>query len=283
MKFGVMFANTGPFVEPDAAVALATAAEDAGCESIWTVEHVVVPSGYASQYPYAKDGKMPGGREDFDIPDPLIWLSYIAAATEEICLGTGVMIMPQRNPLVTAKAVATLDRLSKGRMILGVGSGWLEEEFDALGVSFDDRGDRTDEYLEAMRQAWSSDIASYDGDFVSFSDVYSRPQPVNRHVPIVVGGHSKRAARRAGELGDGFFPGRGNPQELSILFDHARMCAEKCGRDPEALEFTAGGPTTTDYVEQLAEIGVTRMIVPPMAPAQFAEFGEEVIAPFSAL
>ena len=107
MKFGVMFANTGPFVEPDAAVALATAAEDAGCESIWTVEHVVVPSGYASQYPYAKDGKMPGGREDFDIPDPLIWLSYIAAATEKICLGTGVMIMPQRNPLVTAKAVAT--------------------------------------------------------------------------------------------------------------------------------------------------------------------------------
>ena len=129
-----------------------------------------------------------------------------------------------------------------------------------------------------MRQAWSSDIASYDGDFVSFSDVYSRPQPVNRHVPIVVGGHSTRAARRAGELGDGFFPGRGNPQELSILFDHARMCAEKCGRDPEALEFTAGGPTTADYVEQLAEIGVTRMIVPPMAPAQFAEFGEEVIA-----
>ena len=138
MKFGVMFANTGPFVEPDAAIALATAAEDAGCESIWTVEHVVVPSGYASQYPYATDGKMPGGREDFDIPDPLIWLSYIAAATEKICLGTGVMIMPQRNPLVTAKAVATLDRLSKGRMILGVGSGWLEEGFDALGVSFDE-------------------------------------------------------------------------------------------------------------------------------------------------
>ena len=150
MKFGVMFANTGPFVEPDAAVELAQAAEAAGCESIWTVEHVVVPAGYASQYPYAKDGRMPGGREDFDIPDPLIWLSYVAAATNKIRLATGVMIMPQRNPLVTAKAVATLERLSKGRMILGIGSGWLEEEFDALGISFDDRGDRTDEYLEAM-------------------------------------------------------------------------------------------------------------------------------------
>lgn len=281
MKFGVMFANTGPFVEPDAAVELAQAAEAAGCESIWTVEHVVVPAGYASQYPYAKDGRMPGGREDFDIPDPLIWLSYVAAATNKIRLGTGVMIMPQRNPLVTAKAVATLDRLSKGRMILGIGSGWLEEEFDALGVSFDDRGDRTDEYLEAMKQAWASDTASYRGKFVNFSNVYSRPQPASGHVPIIVGGHSRRAARRAGELGDGFFPGRGNFDELAALFDHARHCAEESGRDPEALEFTAGGPTSPDYVERLAEIGVTRMIVPPMDPSQFSKFGEEVISQFS--
>ena len=281
MKFGVMFANTGPFVEPDAAVELAQAAEAAGCESIWTVEHVVVPAGYASQYPYAKDGRMPGGREDFDIPDPLIWLSYVGAATNKIRLGTGVMIMPQRNPLVTAKAVATLDRLSKGRMILGIGSGWLEEEFDALGVSFDDRGDRTDEYLEAMKQAWASDTASYRGKFVNFSNVYSRPQPASGHVPIIVGGHSRRAARRAGELGDGFFPGRGNFDELAALFEHARHCAEESGRDPEALEFTAGGPTSPDYVERLAEIGVTRMIVPPMDPSQFSKFGEEVISQFS--
>ncbi|MEC8977168.1 MAG: LLM class F420-dependent oxidoreductase, partial [Actinomycetota bacterium] len=201
MKFGVMFANTGPFVEPDAAVELAQAAEAAGCESIWTVEHVVVPAGYTSQYPYAKDGRMPGGREDFDIPDPLIWLSYVAAATENIRLGTGVMILPQRNPLVTAKAVATLDRLSKGRMILGIGSGWLEEEFDALGVPFERRGDRTDEYLQAMRTAWSDERASFNGDFINFNEVYSRPQPVDRHVPIIVGGHSKRAARRAGQFG----------------------------------------------------------------------------------
>lgn len=224
---------------------------------------------------------MPGGREDFDIPDPLIWLSYVAAATNKIRLATGVMIMPQRNPLVTAKAVATLDRLSKGRMILGIGSGWLEEEFDALGISFDDRGDRTDEYLEAMKQAWASDTASYRGKFVNFSNVYSRPQPASGHVPIIVGGHSRRAARRAGELGDGFFPGRGNFDELAALFDHARHCAEESGRDPEALEFTAGGPTSPDYVEQLAEIGVTRMIVPPMDPSQFSKFGEEVISQFS--
>ncbi|MBJ81860.1 MAG: LLM class F420-dependent oxidoreductase [Acidimicrobiaceae bacterium] len=283
MKFGVMFANTGPFVEPDAAVELAQAAEEAGCESIWTVEHVVVPAGYTSQYPYAKDGRMPGGKEDFDIPDPLIWLAYIAAATTKIRLGTGVMIVPQRNPLVTAKAVATLDRLSKGRMILGVGSGWLEEEFQALGIPFERRGDRTDEYLRAMRAAWSDETASFHGDFVQFSDVYSRPQPINRDVPIIVGGHSKRAARRAGEIGDGFFPGRGRPEELSALFDHARRVAEQCGRDPEALEFTAGGPTTPEYVEQLATIGVSRMIVPPMDPSQFTKFGDEVVAAFSSI
>ena len=283
MKFGVMFANTGPFVEPDAAVELAQAAEEAGCESIWTVEHVVVPAGYTSQYPYAKDGRMPGGKEDFDIPDPLIWLAYIAAATTKIRLGTGVMIVPQRNPLVTAKAVATLDRLSKGRMILGVGSGWLEEEFQALGIPFERRGDRTDEYLRAMRAAWSDETASFHGDFVQFSDVYSRPQPINRDVPIIVGGHSKRAARRAGEIGDGFFPGRGRPEELSALFDHARRVAEQCGRDPEALEFTAGGPTTPEYVEQLATIGVSRMIVSPMDPSQFTKFGDEVVAAFSSI
>ena len=281
MKFGVMFANTGPFVEPDAAVELAQAAEAAGCESIWTVEHVVVPAGYTSQYPYAKDGRMPGGREDFDIPDPLIWLSYVAAATENIRLGTGVMILPQRNPLVTAKAVATLDRLSKGRMILGIGSGGLEEEFDALGVPFERRGDRTDEYLQAMRTAWSDERASFNGDFINFNEVYSRPQPVDRHVPIIVGGHSKRAARRAGQFGDGFFPGRGRPEELSELFDHARRSAEQYGRDPSALEFTAGGPTTPEFVEQLAAIGVSRMIVPPMEPSHFAKFGDEVITEFS--
>ena len=281
MKFGVMFANTGPFVEPDAAVELAQAAEAAGCESIWTVEHVVVPAGYTSQYPYAKDGRMPGGREDFDIPDPLIWLSYVAAATENIRLGTGVMILPQRNPLVTAKAVATLDRLSKGRMILGIGSGWLEEEFDALGVPFERRGDRTDEYLQAMRTAWSDERASFNGDFINFNEVYSRPQLVDRHVPIIVGGHSKRAARRAGQFGDGFFPGRGRPEELSELFDHARRSAEQYGRDPSSLEFTAGGPTTPEFVEQLAAIGVSRMIVPPMEPSHFAKFGDEVITEFS--
>lgn len=280
MKFGIMFANTGSFVEPGAALALAQGAEAAGVESIWTIEHVVVPQGYASVYPYAKSGRLPGG-EDFDIPDPLIWLAFVAAATTEIKLATGILIIPQRNPVVTAKAIATLDLMSKGRVILGIGSGWLEEEFDALGVAFDTRGARTDEYLEAYKSLWGDDVASYQGEFVSFRNTFCRPQPVGGTVPIVVGGHSKRAARRAGEYGDGFFPGRGKPSELGELFDIARRSAEKVGRDPDALEFTAGGPTSREYVERLAALGVSRMIVPPMPLAEIEAFGREVVAEFA--
>ncbi len=279
MKFGIMFANTGPFVDGPRAVALAQAAEAAGFDSLWTVEHVVVPRGYASPYPYDDSGKMPGGREDFDIPDPLIWLSYVAAATQSIKLATGILIVPQRSPLVTAKAVATLDKLSGGRAILGVGVGWLEEEFNALGVPFAGRGRRLDDYLRAFRALWSENCASHDGEFVSFSDCYCRPQPVNGSVPIVIGGHSERAARRAGELGDGFFPAITDVDKLKHLFRTMRESAEAAGRDPDAIEITAtGGPP--DQIARMAELGVSRVFVPPMAPDRLAQFGEEVIAKF---
>ena len=139
MRFGVMFANVGPMAHPEGAIAMAQAAEAGGIESLWTVEHTIVPAGYQSTYPYSPTGRMPGP-EDSDIPDPLIWLSYVAGATSTIRLGTGILILPQRNPVVLAKEVATLDRLSGGRVELGVGVGWLEEEFDAIGVSFADRG-----------------------------------------------------------------------------------------------------------------------------------------------
>jgi alkanesulfonate monooxygenase SsuD/methylene tetrahydromethanopterin reductase-like flavin-dependent oxidoreductase (luciferase family) len=133
MKFGLMFVNTGFGSYGSGAVDLATAAEAAGFESLWTVEHVVVPSGYESAYPYDPSGKMAGGAEDFDLPDPLLWLAYVAAVTTTIRLATGILILPQRNPVITAKEVATLDHLSGGRVVLGVGVGWLEEEFRGSG------------------------------------------------------------------------------------------------------------------------------------------------------
>lgn len=273
-------ANTGPQVEGGGAIAYAQAAEAAGFESLWTVEHVVVPEGYASPYPYSEDGKMPGKRDDIDIPDPLIWMAFAAAATSEIKLGTGILIIPQRNPVVTAKAIATLDRLSGGRVLLGIGAGWLAEEFDALGASFDDRGDVTDEYLAAYQSLWHDELPSYAGKHVSFDRVYCRPQPIGR-VPIVVGGDTKRAARRAGELGDSFFPVSGDMAEMAMLFDHAKRCAERVGRDPEQLEFMTQGPATPEFIEQAAAVGITRLVTYPMSRSKFDEFSRDVITVYS--
>jgi probable F420-dependent oxidoreductase len=264
VRFGIFFANTMGFATPEGARALARAAEDTGFDSLWTVEHVVVPSGYESSYPYSKDGKMPGG-EDFAIPDPLVWLAYVAGVSSTIRLATGVAILPQRNVVYTAKEVATLDQLSGGRVSLGVGAGWLREEFDALGVPFARRGARLDEYIRALRALWSEDKPTFRGEFVDFTDAICRPQPVDKHVPIVVGGHTERAARRAGELGDGFFPGRSKPEELAGLLAVMRRSAEEAGRDADAIEVTVTGRTDPANVEALRELGVSRVVVPPPA------------------
>lgn len=281
MKFGMMFANVGPFVEPDAAVGLARLAEEVGLESLWTVEHVVVPTGYASEYPYAKSGRMPGG-EDAPIPDPLVWLTYVAANTERIRLATGILILPQRNPVVLAKEVATLDVLSRGRVILGVGVGWLQEEFDAIGVPFAERGARTDDHVAAMRALWSGSSVDFDGRFTSFTGANSFPQPVQPGgVPIVVGGHTDAAARRAGRLGDGFFPGKGDAAHLMSVM---RDAAIEAGRDPDAIEITRGGAMDLDGVRRLADEGVDRVMIPPLGfdlvtlREQLARFADDVIA-----
>jgi probable F420-dependent oxidoreductase len=259
MKFGLRYCNTGAYVDPAKAVELAQAGEEAGFESIWTVEHTVVPAGYSSAYPYAKSGKMAGGDDAIPLPDPLIWMAYVAAATKRIKLATGVVILPQHNPLVVAKQVATLDYMSGGRILFGIGVGWLKEEFEALGVPFEDRGRRTDEYMQVLRELWSSDRPTFDGEFVKFKDAYCRPQPVRRSVPIIVGGHSKAAARRAGRLGDGFFPARGASKDL---FDIARAEARAAGRDPDKLELTTSMPEKLEDIAELARLGVSRILVP---------------------
>ena len=142
MKFALRYCNLGPYVDPARAIELVQAGEEAGFESAWTVEHTVVPKGYRSTYPYSASGRM-SKDDDLAIPDPLIWLAYVAAATSRIKLGTAILILPQHNPVITAKQVATLDHLSGGRMLLGVGVGWMKEEFDAIGAEFESRGLRT--------------------------------------------------------------------------------------------------------------------------------------------
>jgi probable F420-dependent oxidoreductase len=266
MKFGIMFASTANYATPEGAAAIATAAEECGLESIWSVEHVVIPHGYQSQYPYHESGRIPGG-EDPDLPDPLIWLAYAAALTSEIKLATGILIVPQRNPVVLAKECASLHKLSGGRFELGIGVGWLEEEFNALGVPWKDRGGRTDEYCEAMSALWSQERASYHGRYADFTDAISRPQPAGGSVPIVVGGHSEAAARRAGRLGTGFFPARGTDDELRHLFDVVRQEASAHGRDGDAIEFTtmvwSPRRESLDRVKELEDLGVDRLVVAP--------------------
>jgi probable F420-dependent oxidoreductase len=289
MKFGLRYASLGRYANGPAAVELAQAAEAAGFDSIWTVEHVVVPHGYQSRYPYSESGRMGSGLEDFPIPDPLIWLAYVASATRTIKLGTAIMILPQRNPVVTAKAVATLDHLAGGgRVLLGIGVGWLAEEFATLGVPFKDRGPRTDEYVAAMRALWSQERASFKGQFVEFSDVFCRPLPPDRRIPIIVGGDTKAAARRAGRLGDGYFPARGAPAEL---FDEMRRAALEAGRNPADIELTVAAPPEIAEIEALAKQGVTRVAVPVSAaaglPAQVKtpddvlRYGRDVIARYA--
>ena len=191
MKFGLRYCNTGRYTDPVRAVELMQAGEAAGFESAWTVEHTVIPRGYQSAYPYTSDGRLPGGDGDFLLPDPLIWMAYVAAATSSIKLATGILILPQHNPVIVAKQVATLDHMSNGRILLGIGVGWLKEEFDAIGAPFENRGRRTDEYIAAMRELWSADAPNFSGRYVSFKDAFMRPKPANRSVPIIIGGHTE--------------------------------------------------------------------------------------------
>ncbi|MFV2039908.1 MAG: LLM class F420-dependent oxidoreductase [Acidimicrobiales bacterium] len=263
MEFGLLFANTMGFATAEGSTELAQAAEAAGFDSLWTVEHVLWPADYESEYPYDPSGRMAGSHSSV-IPDPLVWLTWVAAHTKTIKLATGILILPQRNPAVLAKEVATLDQLSGGRAMLGIGVGWLEEEFSALGVPFARRGKRTDEYVAAMRALWSGEHVDFNGEFVNWSRVNSNPKPVNGSVPIVVGGHSRKAAERAGYLGDGFVPGNGDIPEL---IDVMKQTAADAGRNPDDIEVTAPHPgifgaDPAAAVEEAASFGVDRLIVP---------------------
>lgn len=265
MHYGLAFANTGPAVDPHYAARFARAAEAAGFESLWTVEHVVWPSSYDSVYPYHPSGRM-AGNESIPIPDPLVWLTWVGAATSTIRLATGILLLPERQPLVLAKAAATLDQLTGGRFDLGIGIGWLREEFDALGIPFAGRAARTDEYIEVLRTLWDGDSVAYQGEHVSFSGISSNPKPANDTIPIYVGGHSPGAARRAGRLGDGFWPGRGSLDELAEMFTMAKQAAVDAGRDPDTLVLCATPPHILNRLEEevdaLAEMGVSRIILP---------------------
>ncbi len=291
MKFGIMYANAGPCGLPDHLENLARSAEAAGVESIWTEEHVVVPVGYESQYPYIESGKLPGP-EQVPIPDPLLPLAYAAAVTTKLRLATGILILPQHHPVYVAKQVATLDVLSRGRAILGVGIGWLEEEFEVLGVPFKERAARTEEALRAIRTLWKGEPEAFEGQFFRWPPVHSNPKPVQQPgVPVVVGGHVEGAARRAARCGDGFFPAKSDPETLARLSAALVDECGKIGRDPDEIELTTGvrasagwGQADLDTVRRYQDLGVSRLVIGPpgfdkeSVRKGLSELGEKVIA-----
>lgn len=264
MKVGLAFASSIAVDGADS-LEICRRAEAAGFESIWGGEHVIMPSAITSKYPYTPDGKIPA-EPDTPIPDPLIWLAFAAAAAPKLKLGTCILIVPQRNPLVLAKELATLDQLSGGRLELGLGVGWMKEEFDALGIDWARRGARNDEYIAAMRALWSAPHAEFHGDFVDFDPVTCSPRPVKGSIPVLVGGDSDAALGRAVRIADGYFPGEGDAARLDGLLKRLRVMAEKNNRDPSTIEinamFGAQFANPAAGVEEMAAIGVDRIMVP---------------------
>jgi probable F420-dependent oxidoreductase len=242
----------------------ARAVDELGFESLYVVEHVSVTAGYAERYPYAPDGRMPLP-DDCPIPDPLDLLAFLASVTERVVLATGVLVLPQHEAVSLAKRLATIDVLSRGRLRLGVGVGWMREEFDALGIDFATRGARTDEMIRALRVIWASDVASFNGRHVAFDGIISRPRTSRPGgIPIHVGGHSAAAAARAGRLGDGFQPLGLDDETLGDRLRVLWAAAVEEGRDPESIELTLGGPI--DDVDRAAiaaaeRFGATRMVL----------------------
>ncbi len=288
LDFGLAFASSVG-TDPQSALEIARLADSLGFESVWGGEHVVRPVEIESPYPYAEDGKMPG-EEETAIPDPLIWLAYVAAAAPRVRLGTCVLILPQRNPLVLAKEVATLDHLAGGRVELGIGVGWLAEEFEALGVPWARRGARTDEYLAALRALWAGPRAEFHGEFVDFPRVTCSPRPVRGEIPILVGGDSPAAIRRAARFGHGYFPGTSDPGALAGRIRDLDEAVAAEGRPAGSVGVSAiFGAQMADPVagaREMAEVGVSRAMVPafffagPGGLDRLAEFGEKVVAPY---
>ncbi len=247
MRYGFYLPTRGTTATPEALEALVRRGEALGFHSAMIADHVVFPLRIDSKYPYTVDGRFPGGG---DALEQLALMAFVAAKTTRLRLVTSVMILPHRNPVVTAKALATIDVLSRGRVTVGVGVGWLREEFDALGAPpFDHRGAVGDEYIQIFKTLWTQSPASFAGKFYRFDAVRCLPAPVQKpHPPIWIGGHSRAALRRVARHGDGWHPVGANaavpltPPELAGLLAELRRLTEAEGRDPARLTISLKAP-----------------------------------------
>ena len=271
MKVGIIPVNIG--VESvEQIVGLAKLAESLRYESVWTFEHVIVPIDYESKYPYNSSGKM-GMPPETNFVDPLIALTAVAAVTKDIRLGTGVNILSQVNPLYMAKQAASLDFVSNGRFMLGVGIGWLKEEFEALGVPYEKRGARFDDYVAGMRKVWSEEVVEHESDFISWHGFKSYPLPIQNPFPVVMGGVKGKIFERTAQLGNGWFAPTGDPRELKTHLESLKIECDKIGRDVTEIEITCMWPGQggRDFLEELTSVGVGRVVVPMMGAAEPTE------------
>ncbi len=284
MKFGLVPVNVGVKSVEDM-VGLAQFLESIGFESAWTFEHVMVPVEYDSKYPYSKDGKM-GGKSTNNFIDPLIALTAIAANTKTLRLGTGVNILSQANPLLLAKQAASLDLVSNGRFMLGAGIGWLQEEFSAMGVPYERRGARFDDYIQAMRKVWSGDVVEHSSDFINWTGFHSYPLPIQKPgIPIIIGGAKGKVYERIAKHGDGWFAPTDSAADLAPMLEPLKVACKEHGRQYDSVELTSMWNTQDglDGVKAFEDLGVTRLIVPLFTLGKkpmegLARFGDEVIA-----
>lgn len=275
MRVGLHALGIGAGAQRAVIDAVAIAAERCGFATLWSGQHVVMVDRSASRYPYADDGQI-AVPAVADWIDPLIGLSFAAAATTTIGIATGVLLLPEHNPVIMAKQAASLDRLSDGRLTLGIGIGWSREEFAALGVPFEGRGRRTAEYVTAMCTLWRDDVASYEGEFVSFDSIRVNPKPVrDRRIPIVLGGNSDAALRRVAQWGDGWYGfNLVDVDDVAAKVATLRRLCGETGRDPDELRLAVAlrDPQPAD-VRKLAELGISEFVVvdgPPEDPADAA-------------
>jgi len=264
MKIGVFSLASGMAKGTALTKAYAANAERLGFSTLWVPEHVVLLDKYASRYPYSENGILPAPT-NAPIPDPFLSLCMMASATEKIRLATGICLVPEHNPVVLAKVVATLDHLSEGRVALGVGIGWLEEEFVALGIPWERRAQRTRECIEAMRRLWGDDVSSYRGEFVSFDEVRSYPKPIRgADLPVIFGGESGPALRRVADYGNGWFGFSLTPDEAAAKIRKLEGLLQAKGRklsDIEIIVSPSFKPSTPDDLKRYRDAGVAEVVL----------------------
>ncbi len=269
MKIGLLAPTVSPFADAEYLTVLGRAAEERGFESLWVPEHVVLFDDYSSRYPYAADGRVPVSGENGCL-EPWTTLAFIASATTTIRLGTGICLVPQRNPVYLAKEIANVDYLSGGRVDLGVGIGWLAEEFRAVGVPWERRGARTDAYLDVIKTCWCDDVSEHKSEFYELPACRLYPKPAqDPHPPIHIGGESPAAMRRAARRGTGWFGFDRDPEAARAGIADLEQALADEGRPRSEVEVTIGPymrQIDRDDVKRYADAGVDRLVVPAAAP-----------------